>query len=115
MAKENDTRLVEINGRTIVVRELKDAQLVLLARDAARLEDVTVSNRDKLSLAGGIMDMFESVIVQQQDKDFVLAETRAGRTELATFLGFLTSFQEADAPKVTVKRGRPPRKAAIAS
>jgi hypothetical protein len=88
---------------------LKDAQLLLLGRDARQLEDPKISNKDKLSIASGVLDMFESAIVQPSDHAYVLDLTRKGELELSDFLAFLTAFEdkEAEAPKPVVRRGRP--------
>lgn len=104
-----DTRLVPVLGRTIVVKKLTDAQLLLLGRDARKLDDETVSGRDKLEIASGVLDMFEYTIVQQGDRDYVMDLTRKGKLELKDFLEFLTAFsdEEAEAPKPVVRRGRP--------
>lgn len=102
------TRLVDVKGRTIVVKQLKDAQLLLLGRDAKRLDDDKVSATEKLTLAGGILDIFESTIVQAEDRDYVLQLTRQGELELQDFLTFLSAFAEEEKPKpVAVRRGRP--------
>jgi hypothetical protein len=105
-----DTRLIEVKGRTIVVRQLKDAQLLLMSRDAAILGKEDVPGGEKLQAAGWILDTFESVIVQQEDKDYILGLIRKGDVELMDLLGFVSAFSEPEvAPKPVVRRGRPPR------
>lgn len=107
-----DTRLVPIKGREIVVKQLTDAQLVLMGRDASMLERTELDDRRKLRAAGDIMDMFESAIVQQVDRDYVFSLVRKGELELKDFLEFLTAFApEPEVKKPAVRRGRPPRKA----
>ena len=110
-----ETRLVDIKGRNIVVRQLKDAQLLLLGRDVRKLEDPNVTARDKLALASGVLDMFESVIVQPTDHEYVMTLTRKGELELEDFLEFLTAFKDKEPVEVTkpvVRRGRPPKSVA---
>lgn len=105
-----ETRLVDVKGRTIVVKQLKDAQLLLMSRDQKVLEDPKVDDRTKLNVAGGVLDMFESVIVQAEDRAYVLALTRAGELELGDFVAFLSAFRvekEAEPVKPVVRRGRP--------
>jgi hypothetical protein len=103
-----ETRLVPVKGRTIVVKKLTEGQMLLMSRDAGRLEDDKLDVSTKLRVAGGILDMFESVIVQQEDRDYVLDLTRKGEVDLPDFLEFLTAFkQEEPQPKVVARRGRP--------
>lgn len=105
-----DTRIVDIKGRPVVVRQLTDAQLILMGRDASTLSREDVPGARKLEAAGFIMDMFESAIVQVTDRAYVMDLTRKGELEMQDFLGFLSAFKEAEpAVKPVVRRGRPPR------
>lgn len=107
----NDTRLVDVKGRTVVVKQLKDAQLLLMSRDAQLLIKDDVTPAAKVEAGGWILDTFESAIVQAEDRAYVLKLVRQGELELKDFLGFLTAFQEPEvAKKPVVRRGRPPRK-----
>lgn len=108
----NDTRLVDVKGRTIVVKQLKDAQLLLMRRDAARMMQDSVPNDEKVEAGGWILEAFESAIVQPDDHAYVLSLMRKGELELVDFLGFLSAFTETEPKKATVRRGRPPRKLA---
>lgn len=107
-----ETRIVSVAGRAIVVRKLKDAQLVLMSRDATLLGKEGVLAGRKLEAAGRIMDMFESLIVQEADKDYVMEQVVQGKLELDDFKGFVSAFQEPESEEVkpVVRRGRPPRK-----
>lgn len=106
-----DTRVVDVKGRAIVVRQLKDAQLLLMSRDANLLTRADVSGGEKLKAAGWILETFESAIVQPDDKEYVLTLLRQGQVELADLIKFLSAFAETEtAPKPVVRRGRPPRK-----
>lgn len=105
-----DTRVIDVKGRAIVVRQLKDAQLLLMSRDAAILGKDDVAGGEKLQAAGWILDTFESAIVQKEDRDYVLTMIRQGNVELKDLLGFVSAFSEPEAaPKPVVRRGRPPR------
>lgn len=111
------TRTVDVKGRSIVVRQLKDAQLIIMGRDLLRMEEATTSPREKLEIAGYIMDMFESAIVEDADRKYVLHLTRLGEVELADYLGFLQAFR--DEPNRATKRAaavrgrRPARKSTV--
>lgn len=105
-----DTRIVDVKGRAIVVRQLKDAQLLLMGRDAAILQKGDVAPQRKLEVAGYILDIFESAIVQPDDHAYIMDLTRRGELELRDFLGFLSAFHDdepAPEPKPVVRRGRP--------
>lgn len=103
-----ETRLVPIKGRTIVVKRLTEGQMLLMSRDVGRLEDEKISVQAKLTLAGGILDMFESTIIQPADREYVLDLTRKGEIDLPDFVTFLTAFKEEEKPaKVVARRGRP--------
>lgn len=103
-----ETRLVDIKGRIVVVKQLKDAQLLLLGRDAKKLDDPNVDARTKMEVSSGVLDMFESAIVQLADREYVMGLARRGEIELKDFLEFLTVFSEnAEPAKPVVRRGRP--------
>jgi len=105
----NETRLVDVKGRTIVVKQLKDAQLLLMSRDAQLLAKDDVEPAAKVQAGAWILDAFESAIVQAEDKAYVLGLVRKGELELKDFLAFLTAFGETEVKKPVVRRGRPPR------
>lgn len=109
-----ETRLVSIKGKSIVIKKLTDAQLIIMGRDIARIEDDKLDPAAKLVAAGYIMDMFESAIVQGDDRDYVKGLARQGEIDLPDFLSFLSSFQATDeatpVAKPVVRRGRTPRK-----
>jgi hypothetical protein len=110
---EADIRLVDVKGRKISVRQLKDAQLILMGRDAKTLGDENADQRRRFNAAAYIMDAFESAIVTDQDKDYVLDLTRKGQLEISDFQEFLSVFHtEPTEVKKPVRRGRPPRKSA---
>ena len=81
-----ETRLIDIKGRLITVRQLKDA----ISR---------------------MFDILESAIVQQEDKDYLTALNVAGDLEITDLMVFISSFNEPQAAeKPKVRRGRPPLK-----
>jgi hypothetical protein len=109
---EPETRPVHIKGRDIQVKKLRDAQMVMIARDADLLGREDVDTRRKLDAVNSVMTMFESVIVSDEDKKYVIDLTRQGELDIADFMTFLTVFaDEAPPKKPVVRRGRP-RKAA---
>ena len=101
-----DTRIVSVKGRNIVVRQLTDAQLMLMSREArlAAKEDTDPSRR--LTGAGRILDILESTVVQEEDREYLLDLTVAGDLELKDLMGFITAFQDEEEAKPRVRRGR---------
>jgi hypothetical protein len=106
-----DTRVIDVKGRAIVVRQLKDAQILLMSRDAMTLGKEDVTGAEKLQAAGWILDTIESAIVQVKDREYVLDTIRRGGLEVKDLLGFVSVFVNTeDTPKKpVVRRGRPPR------
>lgn len=100
-----ETRLVEVRGRNIVVRELTDAQLLLLGREARLAMNTATDNTRRMTCVARIFDILESAIVQEEDREHVLDLTIAGDLKLADLLGFISAFQDEEA-KPRVRRGR---------
>jgi len=105
-----ETRLVEIKGRPIVVRQLKDAQLALMVREGRLLQRASTDTARKVAALGHIMDLFESAVVQPEDIDYIIQLNINGKLELADMFGFITAFKAEPEPAHPVaRRGRPPR------
>lgn len=103
-----ETRLIEIKGRQVVVRQLRDAQMVLLMREAQLVQRDDVENRRKLVAIGRLMDVLESAIVQPEDRDYLTNLNVAGDLELGDLFGVIKAFGEEKEPaKPVVRRGRP--------
>lgn len=100
-----ETRLVDIGGRNIVVRELVDAQLMLLGREARLAMNQATDNERRLVAVSRIFDMLESVIVQDEDREYILDLTVKGKMTLGAMLGFISAFQDEE-EKPRVRRGR---------
>lgn len=100
-----DTRIVDVRGRNVVVRQLTDAQLVLLAREARlSAKDDTDPNR-RMAGVGRIFDILESQIIQEEDREYLMDLTVSGQLELKDMMGFISAFGEPEA-KPRVRRGR---------
>jgi hypothetical protein len=106
-----ETRLVELKGRQVVVGMLDGAQLALMAREARLLQKAEVDNARKIAGAARMFDILESMVVQDEDREFVADLIASGDLKLTDLTSFITSFKpEDDKPKV--RRGRPPRQRA---
>lgn len=107
----NNTRIATLAGRDIVVRPLKDLQLLLMSRDAEVLADDKAAPGRKLKAASFLMEAFESTIVGEGDLEYVQSAVRRGEIDLEALLTVMQVFREEAPAKPVVKRGRP-RKAA---
>lgn len=100
-----ETRLVDIKGRNIVVRQLTDAQLLLLGREARLAAKEDVEQHRRLAGVSRIFDILESAVVQEDDREYLLDLTVQGELQLSDLMGFITVFGE-EKPKPKVRRGR---------
>jgi len=104
-----ETRPVDLKGRSVVVRELRDAQQLLIQREAKILQRDDVSRERKTTAVSNIYDILESAIVEPEDLAYLTRLNVAGDLELKDMMGFITVFGgEEEKPKV--RRGRPPLK-----
>lgn len=106
----NDTRVVEVRGRSIVVRDLKDAQFMLMAREARLAQKEDIDPQRRMSSVARIFDILESAIVQEVDREYVLDLAVKGELSLGDMIGFINAFDRDD-EKPKVRRGRPAKRA----
>lgn len=104
-----ETRIVEVRGKSIVVRMLIDAQLLILAREARLAQNPETTSDRRLTAVSRIFDILESAIVQPEDQEYCVDLAVKGQLSLGDMTGFLNAFQDEDA-KPKVRRGRPPAK-----
>lgn len=104
---------VPVRGRDVEIKDLTDAQLLLLAREARLARNPDTESERKFTAVARIMDILETAIVKGEDKEYVLDLTVAGTLEMKDLLGFISVAEQAeDAPKPRARRGRPPTKRA---
>lgn len=106
-----DTRIVPINGCSIVVRKINDAQIALMARETKQAQRSDIDNSRRMAAVARMFDILESAVVQDSDREFLLDGIVAGKVEMKDLLSFVSAFsedQEEEKPKV--RRGRPPIK-----
>lgn len=104
-----ETRLVTLKERTLVIKRLTDAQYALLARESQILQRDGIDNARKVKGAARMFDVLESMVVQEDDRDFLTDQIAAGDVTLGDLMDFVTTFTEAE-EKPKVRRGRPPLK-----
>jgi hypothetical protein len=100
-----ETRIVDVRGRAVVVRQLNDAQLLLLAREARLASKDDTEAQRRLVAVGRIFDILESAVIQEDDREHLLDITIKGELELSDLLSFISAFSE-DQPKPRIRRGR---------
>ena len=107
-----ETQIVLVRDRNIVIRQLIDTQRMLIARWAVMLQRDDITGEQKLNLLNKMFDTLESVIVQQEDRDFLEELMAAGELDLRELIGFMTAFDKNIAgegqAKPKVRRGRAP-------
>ncbi len=106
-----DTRTIPISGRDITVHKLSDAQFVLMAREAKQVQRDSTDPERRVVAAARLFDILESMLVIEDERDFVLDEIIAGKIELNDLLAGIRAFGDEPA-KPKVRRGRPPTKRA---
>lgn len=104
-----ETQVVDVKGRSIVVKELVDAQLLILAREARLASNPETEGGRRMTAVARILDILETAIVQESDKEYVLDLATMGKLEMKDMLDFLTVFTGED-EKPKVRRGRPSAK-----
>jgi len=104
-----DTRIVDIKGRQVVIRMLEGAQLALLARESRVLQQDHADNARKVTGAARMFDILESMVVQDEDQEYVSDLIATGKVELKELTAFISAFKDED-QKPRVRRGRPPTK-----
>lgn len=104
-----ETRIIDLKGRQVVVRQLTDAQQLLLSREATLLQKPTIDRARKMTAVSRIYDMLESAVAQEEDREYLTELNLAGELELKDMMTFVSVFgTEQEKPKV--RRGRPPTK-----
>ncbi len=103
-----ETRLVPVQGRNIVVRQLVDAQMMLLNRGARLLQRDDLDRDAKMATVDRMFTILESVVVQPEDREFLEDLMAEGKLNLRHLMDFVSVFNE-DEPeeKPKVRRGRP--------
>ena len=105
---EAETRDVDVKGRTVKVRELIDAQLLLLAREARLAGNPDTPAPRRLAAVGRIFDLLESAVVQEYDREYLLDLVVQRDLNLSDLTGFVSAFEKEQEAKPRVRRGRPP-------
>jgi len=106
---DKGTRDVPVKGRDITVKQLNDAQLLLLGREARLASKESTDGARRLDAVGRVFDLLESVVIGQDDRDYLMDITVKGDLKLKDLMGFITAFsdeEEDQEQKPRIRRGR---------
>jgi hypothetical protein len=106
------TRPIDIKGRTIQVKDLTDAQMVLLAREARLASRGNTEPGRRTEAIARILDVLESAVVNVEDKEYLMDLTVTGVLEFRDMMGILdmTEAGSESEQKPVVRRGRPAKR-----
>lgn len=103
-----ETRIVSVRDHNIVVRQLVDAQMMLLAREAKTLRRDDIDASRKMDSIDRVFRILESAVVQEEDRGFLDELIVSGDLDLKELLSFISVFNAEEDAKPKVRRGRPP-------
>lgn len=106
-----ETTTVPVHGRDIEVYQLNDAQFLLLSREARVAQRESSESGRRVAAIARIFDIFESVMVKEEDKEYIIDLIVARKLKLTDMNPFITAFsQDEEEEKPRVRRGRAPAK-----
>lgn len=100
------TQIVDVRGRNIVIRQLVDTQMFLLARWSRLLQRDDIEGDAKLELIDRMFTVLESVVVQDSDRAFLTDLMTAGDLDLRELISFVTVFNSSAPAAPKARRGR---------
>jgi len=112
-----ETRIIPVGGRSIVVRRVTDAQRILLMRLVRNIGDLkegqdTTAREKAMKNVAKILDIIDSTVVQESDWDHLEKLIITRKLDMKELVGVVTAFdEEQPTQKPVVRRGRPPKKA----
>lgn len=110
-----ETRPVTVRDREIQVKQLTDAQLLLLSRDARLAQKETADRNLRMAAVARLFDILESLVQDPADKEYLVDLVVQGELELVDLTPFLTAFkddmEQQEKPKVRSGRRAPTKRA----
>ncbi len=102
-----ETKVIDLKGRSVVVRKLIDTQMLLLAREAKLLQRDDATGQQKLDSVDRMYRILQSALAQPSDRDYMEELIVTGDLDLRELMGFVTVFgEDSGDPKPKVRRGR---------
>lgn len=105
----DETRTVTILDRDIEIKEFKDSQIMLMVSEAKTVTRKSVDIDRRLDGVDRMMRLLDSVVVNPEDREWLVDKNIAGELSMGDLTGFISAFTE-DATEITpraVRRGRP--------
>lgn len=105
-----ETRTVSILDRNIEVKEFKDAQIMLMVSEAKAVVRRDADIERRLDGVDRMLRLLESVVVNPEDKAWLIEKNISGELSMGDLTGFISAFSEDGAQEITpkpVRRGRP--------
>lgn len=93
-----------VKGREIPIRQLNETQMMLFVREANILGSTRHDQRRKLGAIGAMMDILESVVVDADDKEWLLSLAGNGELELKDLMEIAVPKVTAETPAKPVRR-----------
>lgn len=100
-----ETRDVDVRGRPVTIKQFTDAQVFLLSREARLASRSGTEGPRKVDAVARVFDILESVLVNEEDREYLMDLTVKGELELKDFLAFIRDGEEQE-QKPAVRRGR---------
>lgn len=100
------TQIVDVRGRSVVIRQLVDTQMFLLARWARLLQRDDLDGDAKLGFIDRMFSILESSVVQESDREYLTELMANGELDLRELISFITAFNETPQAAPKVRRGR---------
>lgn len=97
------TEIIEVLGRSIVVRELTEGQMMVLSRYADQASSDRTDPRTKVGAVSKMLSVLEQAVVQEEDREFLEEQMILGNLDLGAMTRVVSVFQEA---KPTNRAGR---------
>lgn len=109
-AEEVEPRAIPVHGRDILVKPVKDVQLVQMNHEVAITQSSNADNVRKMKAVDRIHRILLSVVIEDADKDFIEDLMADGELKMEDLLEFISAFNDEKVPKKAVRRGRPVRR-----
>lgn len=111
-APEEVTKMVLIGGREVLCRFLTEAQFMQLAYEAQVLEAKQTPNERKIKTLSRIFRVMRSVVVEDDDRDYVEDLMADGTINMNTILAVIKELNDSTVKKAPakVRRGVPARR-----
>jgi hypothetical protein len=100
------TQIVSVGGRSIVIRELTELQMMHLGRYANILQHGDVATNAKLEAVEKMLNILHACVANEQDRALLVAAEEAGEVSLTDLVSFVKTSQAEEEPKPAVRRGR---------